>query len=395
MSDSSTGSGTRGASHGMSRDERLDETIPDPQTMVPIAGAPGSGRRVDDDAFVGKIDALIEACGGDVSTFEGKLIRDQMVTSLKLIYDQRGTGELKLLTAAFKELRYAYQVFERYEEQPRISIFGSARTPDDHPDYASCVTFSKLMADRGWLCITGAGDGIMKAGHVGPGAASSFGLSIRLPFETSANSVIAGNEKLINFRYFFTRKLMFISQCDAVAVYPGGFGTQDELFEALTLVQTGRSSIVPIVLLEHTGGDYWKHWDNYARRSLLGYGMISPEDLNLFYITQSVEDAVRHVEQFYRNYHSSRYVRNDFVIRVRKPLQPGDVERLNEEFAALVKTGKIVQRGAYDVETEHLNLPRIAFTHTKHGYGLLRRLIDRINEFEPADDAGLHPSEIY
>ncbi|MCA9294566.1 MAG: LOG family protein [Phycisphaerales bacterium] len=380
---------------GMSRDERLEETIPDPQTMVPLTGKPGSGRRVDDQAFVQRIDAMIEECGGDVGTFEGKLIRDQITTSLKLIYDKRGTGELKLLTAAFKELRYAYQVFERYEEQPRISIFGSARTAEDHPDFESCVVFSKRMADAGWLCITGAGDGIMKAGHLGPGAASSFGLSIRLPFEQSTNSVIAGNEKLINFRYFFTRKLMFISQCDAVAVYPGGFGTQDELFEALTLVQTGRSGIVPIVLLEHEGGDYWKHWENYVRRSLLGYKMISPEDLNLFHVTRSVDDAVEHVQRFYRNYHSSRYVKNDLVIRLRKPLQAGDVDRLNEEFRSLVKTGKIVQRGAYDIETECRDLPRLAFTHTKHGFGLLRRMIDRINEFDTANDTSLHPSEIY
>lgn len=389
-----TGEG-QASTHGMSRDERLDETIPDPRTMIPITGAPGSGRRVDDQEFVRRIDALVEECGGDPETFEGKLIRDQITTSLKLIYDKRGTGELKLLTASFKELRYAYQVFERYEEQPRISIFGSARTPEEHPDFASCVAFSRRMADGGWLCITGAGDGIMKAGHLGPGAASSFGLSIRLPFEQGTNSVIAGNEKLINFRYFFTRKLMFISQCDAVAVYPGGFGTQDELFEALTLVQTGRSGIVPIVLLEHEGGDYWKHWDNYVRRSLLGYGMISPEDLNLYYITQSVDDAVAHVERFYRNYHSSRYVKNDLVIRLRRPLQAGDVERLNEEFAALVKTGRIVQRGAFDIETEVRDLPRLAFTHTKHGFGLLRRMIDRVNEFEPSNDAVLHPSEIY
>ncbi len=392
---SSESNGPERSARGMSRNERLDETIPDPDTIGPITGKHGSGRRVDDADFVAMVDGMIGECGGDTTTFEGKLIRDQIITSLKLVYDKRGAGELKLLTAAFKELRYAYQVFERYEDQPMISIFGSARTPEDDPDFAACVEFSKMMADREWLCITGAGDGIMKAGHLGPGAASSFGLSIRLPFETNANSVIAGDEKLINFRYFFTRKLMFLSQCEAVAVYPGGFGTQDELYEALTLVQTGRSAIVPIVLLEHAGGDYWKHWDNYARRSLLGHDMISAEDLNLYYITQDAADAVAHIERFYKNYHSSRYVKDDLVIRIRKPLQQGDVDRLNEEFGALIKTGKITQRGAYDNEKEHRELPRLVFTHTKHGFGLVRRLIDRINEFEPSDDAALHPSEIY
>src|SRR5690606_19285374 len=148
--------------------------------------------------------------------------RDLLITGLKLIPDGRDTGELKLITAAVKELRYAYRVFSEYPEPHKVTIFGSARTKDDHPDYHACVQFSRLMAERGWMIITGAGDGIMKAGHEGPGRAASFGVAIRLPFETSANDIIAGDEKLINFRYFFTRKLMFLSQCAAVAVYPGG-----------------------------------------------------------------------------------------------------------------------------------------------------------------------------
>lgn len=377
---------------------RLDSVTPDPtrEDAYPAIHSPMKGkRRVDQPDFIEKLDSLIAECGGDTEVYEGKLIREQLITALKLITDDRDTGELKLLTTAFKELRYAYQVFSKYPDRHKISIFGSARTPPENPDYQACVEFSRLMAANNWLCITGAGDGIMKAGHEGPGAAASFGLAIRLPFETTANDVIAGDDKLINFRYFFTRKLMFVSQCEAVAVFPGGYGTQDEIFEALTLVQTGKSAMVPIVLCEAKGSTYWEHWDNYVRRSLLNNGMISPEDLNLYYITRDMEDAVEHITRFYRNYHSSRYVKDDLVIRIKKPLEPGDVRRLNEEFSSLVASGEIVQRGPYEVEEDMLELPRIAFHHTRHNIGLVRRMIDRINEFTPASSDHLHPSEIY
>ena len=352
-------------------------------------------RRVDDPEFQLRLAEAIRECGGDPETFDGRLIHDLILTSFKLISDGRGTGELKLMNAAFKELRYAYNVFADYLEPHKVSIFGSARTKPGHPDYEVTVEFSRLMAAVGWLVITGAGDGIMKAGHEGPGRDASFGLAIRLPFETTANEVIKGDSKLINFRYFFTRKLMFLSQCEAVVALPGGFGTQDELFECLTLVQTGKSAMVPIVLIEHPQGTYWKHWDNYVRRSLLDNGMISPEDLNLFYITRDPQDAVDHILRFYRNYHSSRYYRDDLIIRVQRPLRQGDIDRLNSEFATIVKSGRIVQRGPYEIEEEFLDLPRLVFTHHRRDYGMVRRLIDRINEFDPSDESDLDPSEIY
>ena len=207
--------------------------------------------------------------------------------------------------------------------------------------------------------------------------------------------MIAGDNKLINFRYFFTRKVMFVSQCEAFATFPGGFGTQDEIFEVLTLIQTGKSPMVPIVLCEAPGRTYWKHWDNYVRRSLLDSGLISPEDLNLYHITRDMEEAAAYVDNFYKNYHSSRYHRDDLIIRLKNPLQEGDIARLNEEFGKLIKKGEIVQRGPYEVENEFMDLPRLAFTHTKHDFGLVRRLIDRINEFEPVDNSALDPSEIY
>ena len=347
-------------------------------TGIPAPGA----RAVDQPHFAARIDALISECGGDPASFDGKLIRDLLTTSLKLVTDRRDTGELKLLVSSFKELRHAYRVFAQYPDPNKISIFGSARTPPTHPDYAAAVAFSREMAARGWLSITGAGDGIMKAGHEGPGREASFGLAIRLPFETTANTVIDGDEKLIHFRYFFTRKLMFISQCNAVAVFPGGFGTQDELFEALTLTQTGKGALMPIVLVQGEGGNYWNHWDRYVREELLAGKFISPEDLGFYHLAANTAEAADYVCQFYRNYHSARYVDDDLVLRLKGRLSEEQVVALNEEFSGLVKSGSIRQRGPYDVETEWLNLPRIAFTHTRRQFGLIRRLVDRINEFD-------------
>lgn len=355
--------------------------IAKPARRDPEAFPPPGQRRVDQPDFLPKLDALIAECGGDPSAFDGRLIRDLLLNSLKLITDDRGTGELKLMSTALRELRHAYRVFASYAEPHKISIFGSARTPADHPDYRTAVDFSRLMAERGWLVITGAGDGIMKAGHEGPGRESSFGLAIRLPFETTANTVIAGSDKLITFRYFFTRKLMFLSQCEAVAVFPGGFGTQDELFEALTLVQTGKSGLIPIVLIEGENSTYWDHWDRYIRKELLEPGFISPEDVNLWYRARTPQDAADHVVRFYTNYHSSRYVDDDLVIRVKRRLTDEQVAKLNDEFAVLVKRGKIVQREAYPIENELNDLPRIAFTHTRRAFSTVRRLIDRINQF--------------
>ena len=355
-----------------------------------------SVRRADDGEVQERIIELIEMVAGTADDYDAKLVRELITAALKLIPDGRHTGELKLVTAAVKELRYAYRVFAQYPDSHKVTIFGSARTPEDHPDYQAAVEFSRVMAASGWMSITGAGDGIMKAGHEGPGREASFGVAIRLPFETSANEVIKGDEKLINFRYFFTRKLMFLSQAEAVVCFPGGFGTMDECFEALTLIQTGKASMVPVVFVEGepepgkttSGGDpdkaisgYWDGWITFIRQQLLSRGWISPEDENLFYIAKDPQDAAEHVLRFYAMYHSSRYVRDDLVIRVNRPLTDEQVETLNDEFSVLVKSGRIHQRNAYEQEHDHLDLPRIAFTHTRHKFGLVRALIDRINSF--------------
>jgi len=360
-----------------------------PKNELAAPPEPAQVRRADDGEVQDRICDLLEMVAGTSESYDAKLIGELITAGLKLIPDGRDTGELKLMTAAMKELRYAYRVFGEYPNVHKVTIFGSARTPEDHPDYLSAVEFSKLMAQAGWMSITGAGNGIMKAGHEGPGREASFGVAIHLPFETSANEYIVGDEKLINFRYFFTRKLMFLSQAEAVVCYPGGFGTLDETFETLTLIQTGKASMVPIVFIdgdrEGENGSYWEGWDRYVRQQLAGRGWISEEDFGLYYIAKDPQDAADHVTNFYKNYHSSRYVRDDLIIRINKKLREEDIEILNEEFAVLIKKGKIVQCQAYPQERDHLDLPRIAFTHTRYKFGLVRSLIDRINSFDAPD----------
>ncbi len=356
-----------------------------PAEAAPLPPERPAQRRADDTDVTEALDRLIEEVGGRPGSFDARLVRELLVAGLKLIPDGRDTGELKLVTAAVKELRYALRVFGQYHEPHKVTIFGSARTRPDHPDFQSAVEFGRTMAQRRWMVITGAGDGIMRAGHLGPGREASFGVAIRLPFETTANEVIAGDEKLIHFRYFFTRKLMFISQAEAVALFPGGFGTLDEAYEVLTLVQTGKASCIPVVCLEGPGGTYWREWDRFTRDMLLARGLISPEDLGLYYLAKDPTDAADHIERFYRTYHSSRYVRDDLVIRIRRRLRDEDVDRLNAEFGTLVRAGKIVQRGPYDAEDDHRDLPRLAFAHTRRQFGLIRRLIDRINAFDPVE----------
>ena len=368
----------------MSLNERPQSFPPDPKTPTVSEPSLEAGRASESPEFAGSIDALIRSVGGDPSSFDGRLVHDLVRTSLKLLPDGRDTGELKLITNAVKELRYAYRVFGRYKEPHKVTIFGSARTPETHSDYTACVEFSRLMAQAGWMAITGAGGGIMQAGHVGPGRAASFGVAIRLPFEQSTNPVIRDDEKLINFRYFFTRKLMFLSQAEAVVLFPGGFGTMDEAFETLTLVQTGKATPIPIVCVEGAGGDFWKNFDAWIRKDLITRGWVSPEDPSIYYLAKDPVDAANHIIRFYRNYHSSRYVRDDFVIRLRNPIRESDVKVLERDFGSLIKEGGMRLSGPLEGENDHLLRPRLVFRHNRNKFAVLRQLIDRINDLEPA-----------
>ncbi len=325
----------------------------------------------------------------DSSSFDSEDIRCELIaqmveTCLKMAGEGHDSGQVKLVAHALKEMRYAYRVFNRYRGVRKATIYGSARTPEGHADYEAARRFSELIAEQGWMAITGAGDGIMKAGHEGPKREASFGLAIRLPFETTANAIIEGDPKLINFRYFFTRKLMFMTHADAVAVFPGGFGTQDELFEALTLVQTGKSNILPVVLCAGEGNDYWSNWAAHVSEDLLRREMISEEDLSFFHVAKSPADAADHIAQFYRVYHSSRYVRSDFVIRMNFSINDASVQALNSQFDDIIREGCIQQTGPLPGESDHLELPRLVVPHTRRSYGRLRQLIDALNMCEPA-----------
>lgn len=309
------------------------------------------------------------------------LLGEMILTVCRLANDRTGRGELKLLSRAFKELRYAFKVFAPYSDVRKISIFGSSRTPIGHPDYVQADNLARRMREAHWMVITGAGDGIMRAGHDGAGPEASFGVAIRLPFEQKTNSIIAEDRKLINFNYFFTRKLLFMKEASAVALFPGGFGTQDEGFEALTLIQTGKSNPIPIVMVDSPGGSYWQHWRSYVEHELLNTGMISPEDMNLFTITDDVERAVREVVGFYRRYHSARYLNDALVLRLNSPVSAATLEKLNDTFADVLTDGRIEQfpRALDGEQGEYPDKPRLTLHFDRKSIGRLRLLIDEIN----------------
>jgi hypothetical protein len=311
------------------------------------------------------------------------LAREMVATALKLLRDDANLGDFKLLNASVRELRYAFNVFQRYRGVRKVSIFGSARTPPTDAAYRTAQEFARRITERGFMVITGAGGGIMHAAQEGAGRERSFGVNIRLPFEQDPNPVIKDDTKLVTFRYFFTRKVMFVKEADAVVLFPGGFGTMDEAYESLTLVQTGKSKPMPIVFLDAPRGTYWKTWQRYVHDHLLRRRLISPHDLSLFKVTTSVAEAVEEVAGFYRLYHSSRFVGDRFVIRLRRPVEPHHVERWSREFADLLDGGGIESSEALDEERaqepELDTLPRLVFRYDPGQPGRLRELIDRIN----------------
>jgi hypothetical protein len=334
-----------------------------------------------------ELDSRIRALADDIRGAgteqpDSDLIAEMIVTALKLHRDRAGRGDLKLINSALKELRYAFLVFAQYRDIPKVTVFGSARTPPAHPNYRMAAEFASRMADReGWMVVTGAGPGIMEAANRGAGGDSSFGVNIRLPFEAEANPYV-DDARLINFKYFFTRKLMFVKESDAFALFPGGFGTQDETFELLTLTQTGKATLHPIVLLEAPGSDYWDGWLDFVRGTLIEKGMIAPDDLALFTHTNDIDVAVREITGFFANYHSQRYVGDHLVLRLRTPPDDVLVERLNDEFSDLLASGRIDRIGATDPEVaddDHVALPRLRLHFDRRSLGRLRKMIDTLN----------------
>ena len=299
-----------------------------------------------------------------------------------LLRDGAPLGDVKLLNAALRELRYAFKVFVPYRHVRKVSAFGSARTKPEAAPYRAAHEFARQIAQAGFMVITGAGGGIMHACQDGAGKERSFGVNIRLPFEQSANEVISNDPKLLTFRYFFTRKLMFIKEADAAALFPGGFGTHDEAYECLTLVQTGKTRPLPIVFVDAPRGTYWKTWKRYVEDHLLRQRLISPEDMSLFMVTSSVEEAVAEITGFYRVYHSSRNVGRNLALRLNRPVPDTLVATLGKEFRDIIVSGELVQRPALedeDDEPEIATLPRLVFHFDRTHFGRLRQLIDRLN----------------
>lgn len=312
----------------------------------------------------------------------GDLVGEIIANALKLLRDETNRGDIKLIDKSFKELRYALKVFAPYRELRKVSIFGSARTPESHDDYRQAAVFGKAMAEAGWQVITGAGGGIMAAGHGGAGADPSFGLAIRLPFEQKTNAFIENDPKLINFKYFFTRKLMFVRSSHAIAVFPGGFGTMDEGFEVLTLVQTGKAVPMPIVFVDSPGGDYWKSWQHYVETQLLARNLIGPEDLHLYKITDNIDEAVREVRHFYSNFHSVRYARDEIIIRLHRQPTERQLAEISEKFADIKIKRDFRLSEALPVERDEESLAqlhRLVFAFNRREHGRLRMLIDFLN----------------
>ena len=311
-----------------------------------------------------------------------ELIEEMIITALKMARDKMGTGDLKLMSRSLKEMRHAARVFSGYRQFRKVCVFGSARTPPSEAQYEVAEEFAREMVAHNYMVITGAGDGIMGAAQQGAGRENSFGLNIRLPFEQHANAIIEGDPKLINFNYFFTRKLNFVKETQAFALFPGGFGTMDEAFEALTLMQTGKARIIPVVLLDRPDGIYWQTWMKFLTEHLFKFGYIDSEDFHLFKIAPNVTQAVREILQFYSVYQSSRWVGEQLVIRTSQKLSNPALVKLNREFSDVVRTGEIIQGGALRQEKnepEIWDLPRLILTPHRGRFGRFRQLIDAIN----------------
>lgn len=335
--------------------------------------------------------------GGDAD-----LVFQMFVTVWKLVRDGTPRGDLKLMARALRELRYALKVFGQYPDVRKVSIFGSARVEPGEPSYEMAREFAHAIVERGWMVITGAGPGVMEAGNAGAGAEHSFGVNIRLPFEADPNPVIRNDPKLMHFRYFFTRKLLFVKEASGFALLPGGYGTLDECLELLTLVQTGKSDLHPIVMLEPPGTGYWAAFRDFLERELQARGLIAPEDLDLFQVTDDVGTAVDEIERFYRNYHSERYVRGRLVLRLRRAPDPDELEALRHDFADVLGPGgmSVVDPFPEEVaDADHLECERLALDFNRRYLGRLRHLIDALNrlplyehESSPARDRGVRSS---
>ena len=307
---------------------------------------------------------------------------DAMVGTLgDLAREGTAVGDLKIANAALGEMAEAFRVFRPYRHIRKVTMFGSARTKPEDPVYVLARNLAARLAAADWMVVTGAGPGIMAAGLEGAGRDHAFGVNIRLPNEEEPNAFIAQDPKLVEMRYFFTRKLMLIKESHAYAILPGGFGTQDEAFELLTLLQTGKAEPAPVVMIETPGGTYWHAWLRFIQDEAIAAGWISPDDRSLFKVTNTMEEAGEEILGFYRNYHSCRWVGDLLVLRVEVQPSKDELADLNKRFADIVVRGTIRPAGPFPPERDdHPELPRLALRFDRWHYAWLRQLVDAINE---------------
>ncbi|HSE84594.1 MAG TPA: LOG family protein [Candidatus Binatia bacterium] len=329
------------------------------------------------------IEAEIATWLGEQSGSDNEVLIAEMIrTIIKLAADGTSRGDLKILNRALKELRHAFKVFARYSTVRKVSIFGSTHVKENDPYYHLAKRTADRLAQEGLMVITGAGPGIMQAGHEGAGRHNSFGVNIRLPAAQEANPFIKDDSKLMSFHFFFTRKLMFVKEADAVVIFPGGFGTHDELTESLTLAQTGKSQIVPIILMDLPDQPYWSQWERFVREAMLSRRYIAGNEFSFFKIMEDVDAAIGEIQTFYHNFHSYRFVKRDLVIRLNHPPTPALIDTLNQSFADILVKGKIKHIEPLPEETDDpdtLHLYRLSVPFNREDFARLREMIDVIN----------------
>lgn len=328
-----------------------------------------------------KLQEIVNAC---CTESERQYVREIATTALRLGIDAAKRVDLKIANSALKEMRHAFRIFTPFRQARKVTVFGSARTSQGKLDHTRAVEFGKRMADAGWMVVTGAGSGIMGAAHEGAGRLLSFGVNIKLPFEQHANDTIRGDKKLMSFRYFFTRKLFLLKESHAVTLFPGGFGTLDECFEVLTLLQTGKQTPLPVVMVESPETGYFRDLARFIDERVLGNGLISSQDRSLYRIVKSPEEACDEVLRFYRIYHSSRYVGAKLMIRLARELTKEEIGWLNDRFSDIFRSGKIETTHPLPEElgTDLQGLARIHFDFNRRDFGRLRSMIDAINDFD-------------
>jgi uncharacterized protein (TIGR00730 family) len=349
---------------------------------------------IDKTAVRADIDRLLDDVVPDVTGHDRRHMQQLLFTAVLAAHDRPNTLNLKIMNRALRELRRGFKAFQPWADKPKIAVFGSARSDKKSAEYKMAVECSRGLVAAGYMVVTGAGPGIMEAANEGAGRENSFGVNIELPFEQQANPFIDGDPKLVNFKYFFTRKVVFVKETDGVILFPGGFGTQDEGFETLTLVQTGKAEPRPIVMVEPPGSTYWKDWDSYVKTSLLDRGLISEKDLNLYTICETSEEAIAHVTHFYQNFHSIRYIDGKLVIRVKVEPSKFLVQALNDRFGDVLHSGDIERCEIHPYEADEpgvAELHRLRLHFDQKNLGRLRQMIDLLNDAVTPAQAATSP----